>query len=245
MLADLPIPFHPVSEWVERFPWVMAGITHAGSEDDPFDLRLCGDAPPSAAGERWRALLKATGFRAVAHARQVHQATVAVHGALPEGVHVDSGPADGHATSAAGVLLAVTVADCVPIYVVDPERRVVALLHAGWRGIASGIMASGVETLARRFDTRPAHLHVHLGPAICGRCYEVSPEVFEALELPAPSLPTPVDVRAVLVSRTRALGVPKSHLTVSEKCTLCGDVGLFSHRGGSSERQAAFLGIRP
>ena len=87
-----------------------------------------------------------------------------VHGALPEGVHVDSGPADGHATSAAGVLLAVTVADCVPIYVVDPERRVVALLHAGWRVIASGIMASGVETLARRFDTRPAHLHVHPRP---------------------------------------------------------------------------------
>ncbi len=244
MLTDLPIPFRPVSRWVKRFPWVTAGITHAGSEDDPFDLRLFGDAPPPAAGERWRALLQATGFRALAHAPQVHKTTVAVHGALPEGVHVDSDPADGHATSASGVLLAVTVADCVPIYVVDPERRAVALLHAGWRGIASGIMASGVETLARRFGTHPAQLHVHLGPAICGRCYEVGPEVFEALELAAPSHPTRVDLRAVLVSRARALGVPASQLTVSEQCTLCGGTGLLSHRGGNSERQAALLGIR-
>ncbi len=244
MLTNRPVPFRPVAQWVERFPWVMAGITHAGSEDDPFDLRLFGDAPPPAAPERWWALLKATGFRALAHARQVHETTVAVHGTLPDGVHIDSGPADGHATSAADVLLAVTVADCVPVYVVDPEHRVVALLHAGWRGIASGIMASGVETLATRFDAQPARLHVHCGPAICGRCYEVGPEVFEALGLPAPSRATAADVRAVLVSRARAHGVPESHLTVSEQCTRCGDAGLFSHRRGSSGRQAALLGIR-
>ena len=244
MPADLPIPFRPVSAWVDRFPWVMAGITHAGAEDDPFDLRLLGGAPPPEAVERWWTLLKSTGFRALAHARQVHETTVAVHGTVAAGLHIDNGPADGHATSAAGVLLAVTVADCVPIYIVDPERRVVALLHAGWRGIAGGIMASGVETLARRFDARPACLHVHCGPAICGRCYEVGPEVFEALALPVPSRPTPADLRCVLVSRARALGVPESHLTVSEQCTLCGAAGLFSHRGGSSERQAALLGIR-
>ena len=244
MPTDLPIPFRPASRWVRRFPWVTAGITHAGAEDDPFDLRLFGDTPPPGAGERWQALLQATGFRALAHAPQVHKTTVAVHDALPAGVYVDSDPADGHATSASGVLLAVTVADCVPIYVVDPGRRAVALLHAGWRGIASGIVASGVETLARRFGTHPAQLHVHLGPAICGRCYEVGPEVFEALGLPAPPRPTRVDLRAVLVSRAQALGVPASQLTVSEQCTLCGGPGLFSHRGGNSERQVALLGIR-
>ena len=245
MLADTSIPFHPVSVWADRFPWVVAGITHAGSENDPFDLRLFGESPHPRADDRWRAVLEATGFGTVAHARQVHETRVAVHDALPRGVHVEGGPADGHATSTPGVLLAVTVADCVPVYLVDPERRVVALLHAGWRGTAGGIMAEGVRTLHTQFASDAAHLHAHLGPAICGACYEVGPEVCDALGLPTRSGPTPVDVRALLVSRARSLGVQESRITVSEHCTLCGTAGLFSHRGGRSERQAALLGIRP
>ena len=90
-----------------------------------------------------------------------------------------------------------------------------------------------------------AHLHAHLGPAICGACYEVGPEVCDALGLPKQSGPTPVDVRALLVSRARSLGMQECRITVSEHCTLCGTAGLFSHRGGRSERQAALLGIRP
>lgn len=245
MLPDSDIPFYAVDAWAHRFPWLMAGITHAGIEHDPFDLRLFGDPPLSGTAERWRALLSSSGFGTIAHARQVHETRVALHDVLPRGVHVESGPADGHATSTPGTLLAVTVADCVPVYLVDPERRAVALLHAGWRGVAGGIMAKGVQALHTRFASRPAHLHVHLGPAICGTCYEVGPEVHEALGLPTPSGPMPVDVRATLVSRARALGVRERHITVSEHCTLCGMAGLFSHRGGRSERQAALLGIRP
>lgn len=245
MLADPPIPFYPVGAWADRFPWVVAGITYPGSENDPFDLRIFGESPSALAEDRWRALLEATGFGTVAHARQVHETRVAVYDALPRGVHVESGPADGHATSMPGVLLAVTVADCVPVYLVDPERRVVALLHAGWRGIAGGIMAKGVRTLHTRFASHAAHLYLHLGPAICGTCYEVGPEVRNALGLPTPSGPTPVDLRAVLVFQARALGIQESNITVSEHCTLCGTGGWFSHRGGRSERQAALLGIRP
>ena len=245
MPTELGVPFRPVGDWADRFPWLMAGITYAGSENDPFDLRLFGDAPPPGAVDRWRDLLEASGFSVIAHARQVHEARVAVHDSLPRGVHIEEGAADGHATATAGVLLAVTVADCVPVYLVDPDRRVVALLHAGWRGIAAGILAGGVETLHGRFASDPACLHAHLGPAICGSCYEVGPEVFDALGLPLPSGPTPVDVRSVLASRSSELGIPESHVTVSEHCTLCGSGDLFSHRGGRSERQAALLGIRP
>ena len=245
MFADSPIPFHPIDDWAGRFPWLMAGVTHPGSESEPFDLRLFGDGPSPRAAERWRAILKATGFRAVAHARQVHEAEVAVHDSLPRGVHIGEGPVDGHVTSTAGVLLAVTVADCVPVYVVDPERRVVALLHAGWRGCAAGILAEGIDTLRGRFGSDPGGLRVHLGPAICGSCYEVGPEVFDALGLPVPPGPSPVDVRSVLAVQARDSGIREDHVSVSEHCTLCGTPALFSHRGGRSERQAALLGIRP
>ena len=245
MLTDASVPSRPVSRWTERFPWITAGMTHRGTGESPFDLRLFGDTVPPAAGRRWEALLTATGFPVAAHARQVHGTRIALHTALREGLQSGGEPADGHATSASGVLLGVTVADCVPVYLVDPERRAVALLHAGWRGAAAGIMGAGVGTLARRFGTRPADLQLHLGPAICGGCYEVGPEVFRALGLPAPPGPEPVDVRGVLTGQARALGVPRGRISVSGVCTLCGDGGYFSHRRGDGERQAAFLGIRP
>ena len=244
MHADFDVPFHPVGEWLDRFPWLLAGITHGGPADEPFDLRLFGDTRPAAADGRWRAVLEITGFGAIAHAEQVHETRVAVHDNLPRGVHLEGRPADGHATSTAGVLLAVTVADCVPVYLVDPKRRIVALLHAGWRGIAAGILQHGLETL-RTLGSEAVHLVVYLGPAICGDCYEVGPEVFDALGLRAPSRPTPVDVRAVLVSQALGLGIREGDIAVSEQCTLCGTAGLFSHRGGRSERQAALLGVRP
>lgn len=245
MLTDAPVPYRPVSRWTDRFPWITAGVTHRGTGNGSFDLRLFGDPVPPAAGSRWRALLAATGFPGAVHARQVHGTRIAVHAALHEGLHAGTGPADGHATSAGGVLLGVTVADCVPVYLVDPEHRAVALLHAGWKGTAAGIVEAGVRTLATRYGTRPADLHLHLGPAICGECYEVGPEVFGALGLPEPPGPEPVDLRAVLTVQASELGVPGGRISVSGACTLCGDGSYFSHRRGDSERQVAFLGIRP
>lgn len=239
----------------------MAGITHAGSGPEPFDLRLFGEPASPGAATRWKDLLRASGFETVVHARQVHGTTILVHDRIAGGVQegrrdgahgVDGeavgdteGGADGHATAEAGVLLAVTVADCVPVYLVDPDERAVALLHAGWRGTASGILGRGISLLAERWGTAPARLVVHLGPAICGACYEVGPEVFAGLGLDVPRHPAPVDLRDVLARQARASGVPAEGIGVSDLCTLCGDQNLFSHRGGRSERQVAVLGIRP
>lgn len=247
-LEESGVPFRAVDEWTDRFPWLFAGITHSGSPDEPFDLRRFGDAPPNRAVKRWRDLLSLSGFESVIYARQIHGTAVLVHDAAnaPDaGVCEADGPADGHATSVAGLLVAITVADCVPVYVVDAEKRAVALLHAGWRGTAAGILATGLSVLNERWQSEPEHLWVHLGPAICGACYEVGPEVFEALGQPAPPGPTPVDVRGVLVSQAQAAGVGADRISVSNDCTLCGGSGFFSHRGGRPERQAAVLGVRP
>lgn len=85
---------------------------------------------------------------------------------------------------------------------------------------------------------------MHLGPAICGSCYEVGPEVFGALGLPTPDGPTPLDLRAALAERAAAEGVPSTSITVSGHCTRCTDSGLFSHRGGDAGRQVGYLGLR-
>ncbi len=234
---------HP--EWTRRFPWLVQGTTGRGDPRAPFDLGLFSDASsPAAVTGSWEALRSATGFRRVVHARQVHGPAVRFHRAGPPGLHL-ADPCDGHATAAPGVLLTVTVADCVPVFLVDPEHRAIALLHAGWRGAAAGVLERGIETLAERATSCASELWVHLGPAICGTCYEVGPEVFEALGLDVPAEPAPVDLRGALAGRAVALGVPAGNVSVSGLCTRCSGGSLFSHRGGDRARQAAYVGIAP
>lgn len=240
----VPLWEHP--EWAERFPWLVQGTTGRGSEAEPFDLGLAGVQPVGEALDRWRLLREATGMDLVAHARQVHGADLWIHreeGA--PGILVMDG-FDGHVTDRRGLLLTVGVADCVPVFVVDPVAPVVALLHSGWRGTAAGIVERGVHRVVESWQSTPERLHVHCGPAICGQCYEVGPEVHEAVNpgRAAPSGPSNIDLRASIAERVWAMGVPPEQVTVSSQCTLCGDPDFFSHRGGSKARQMGVLGIR-
>ena len=231
---------HP--EWSLRFPWLAQGTTGRGHFS--ADFALFREDGPTVPPSRWVKLAVRLGLSSVVHAKQVHEAHILSHGRVEGGLSV--GPdADGHATATPGVLMAVTVADCVPVFLVDPERRVVCVLHAGWRGCAAGILERGVERLTQEFGCIPSALVVHFGPAICGGCYEVGPEVHMALGLPDPGEATPVDLRGVLASRALALGVEEDGITSSAFCTRCGDSPFFSHRGGDSERQIGFLGLQP
>ena len=238
--GDVPFWQHP--EWRDRFPWLVQGITGAG-ETEPFDLGLFGESRTRGVMERWRALARATGMDRMVHGYQVHGGVVRLHADVSPGLSV-SPDTDGHVTRSVGVLLTVSIADCVPISLVDPERRAVALLHGGWRGIAAGILESGVAMLVDRLGSRAADLHAHFGPAICGACYEVGPEVPLGLGLPDPGRNQPVDLRAHLVERARRAGVKDDRITVSTHCTKCGGSPFFSHRGGRVERQVAVLGIK-
>ncbi|MGW8266860.1 MAG: laccase domain-containing protein, partial [Longimicrobiales bacterium] len=155
-------------------------------------------------------LAQGLGFTGVRHTRQVHGKAIHSHGEPGFGLSVGA-DGDGHITSAPGTLLAVTVADCVPVFLVDPDRRTVALLHAGWRGTAAGILEEGISLLLRHSRGNEGDILMHLGPAICGTCYEVGGEVHAALGLPPPEKPSPVDLRGVLTERAIGLGLLESH----------------------------------
>lgn len=240
----VPSLVHP--EWAAELPWVVQGTTTRGTAPVPFDLGLFSDGSPAdAVRASWDRLIDATGMRAAVHARQVHGAEVRRHELRDEqrttGLRL-APECDGHVTSEPGVLLAVSAADCVPIFVADPATRTVAALHAGWRGVAAGVLERGLAAFAASGSR--TELRVHLGPAICGSCYEVGPEVFEAVGLAAPERPAPIDLRGVLARRAIEHGVAHQHVTISEHCTLCTASGLFSHRGGDRGRQVGYLGIR-
>ncbi|HEX6307928.1 MAG TPA: polyphenol oxidase family protein [Longimicrobiales bacterium] len=222
--------------WAMDLPWVAQGITGRDG-----DMSLFGGTPAGQVVPRWQRLRDSFLCPSIVHSRQVHGATVLLHEAAPAGLLV-APDADGHATRAAGVLLAVSVADCVPIFIAAPTARAVALLHGGWRGVAAGILERGIAVLRDALDADPADLRVHLGPAICGECYEVGAEVPRGLGLPDTA--RHVDLRAHIAHRTVATGVDPARVTVSEFCTRHGDSPFYSHRGGCAERQIAVLAVR-
>lgn len=89
----------------------------------------------------------------------------------------DAVKGDALATQTPGLLLGIQTADCIPILLVDPRRRVVAAIHAGWRGTLGRIAAKTVGRMVMEFGTRPENLLAALGPGIGRCCYEVGPEV--------------------------------------------------------------------
>jgi purine-nucleoside/S-methyl-5'-thioadenosine phosphorylase / adenosine deaminase len=228
--------------WSTRFPWLAQATTHRGVDD--FDLRFFGGSDRVGAERRMAELSQGMGFARQVLSHQVHGAEVLCHTDCAPGLLI-AADADGHLTRSPGLLLAVTVADCVPVFLVAPELRAIALLHAGWRSAAAGIMEKGLLRLGSEYGVDPHDVVVHFGPSICGSCYEVGPEVFRSLKEPEPTGPSPIDLRAVLARRAVDLGVGQDHISISAHCTRCGAAPFYSHRGGDTGRQLALLGVRP
>lgn len=245
-VRGIPLWVHP--EWAEQFPWLVQGTTGkgTGTVEEAVDFGLFGEVPVGRALARWRDLREGLGMASTAHARQVHGSEIhAWTNAVPSGfLLVDS--IDGHCTSLPGLLLTVSLADCVPVFLVAEGSREIALVHAGWRGTARGVLEAAIEAMIRRSGRSASSLWVHCGPAICGECYEVGPEVHAAIlpDRPLPERPTPIDVRQALVRRATSLGVLEERTTISAHCTLCGPSPFFSHRAGESGRQLGILGRR-
>jgi YfiH family protein len=87
---------------------------------------------------------------------------------------------DASVTNRAGLLLGVRTADCAPVLVVDPKKRVVAAIHAGWRGTLQRIVVKTIGQMQMEFGSRPRDMLAAIGPTIGGCCYEVGTEVASA-----------------------------------------------------------------
>ncbi|HKW41398.1 MAG TPA: polyphenol oxidase family protein [Gemmatimonadales bacterium] len=239
-IDDAAVPRMELREWADRYG-VVAGITTRGHG---FSLGLWSDEHVGQVMSRWRAVAAAvrTRFPGVVLGHQVHGTTVQWHAAVAAGWLILDG-VDGHATGAPGLLLTVTVADCIPVYLVVPPKQVVALLHAGWRGTVGRVLERGVERLKRQAFVRAADIVMHCGVGICGACYEVGSEVMTQFTgRPEPG-PGRLDLRAVLARQGQALGI--GEITVSPWCSAHDRAQFFSHRasGGRDGRMIAYAGL--
>ncbi|MBM4193914.1 MAG: polyphenol oxidase family protein [Gemmatimonadetes bacterium] len=236
MVPQAPVPGELVREFED------IGVTAFTTTRAGGDFNLADPGTAGANTRRWLGIH--AGLESYAPglvcARQVHGAAIAEHRAEWSGWLRIEG-VDGHLVTAPRGAAAVTIADCVPVFLAKPDGMV-AIVHAGWRGTAAQLVPAMIERMAQY--GAPAHeIHVHLGPAICGRCYEVGPDVYRQLTGYDTVRNRHVDLRALLAEQAKESGV--LHVSASAFCTKCDNDRFFSHRAGDAERQIAVIAATP
>ena len=164
---------------------------------------------------------------------------------------------DGLVTNVPGIVLVTQYADCVPLLFIDPEKRVIAASHAGWRGTVGKIGALTVQKMQNEFGCDPKNILVGIAPSIRRCCFEVDRPVFEEF-----AAIDGIDINEICefrengkynidLQKTNELiligaGVPKENITVSDLCTKCHCDMFHSHRatGGKRGNNAALIALK-
>jgi len=165
--------------------------------------------------------------------------------------------ADGMMTQVHGMVLGILTADCIPVLVADPQRRVVAAFHAGWRGTVTRVVELGIEKMRREFGSNPNHLVAAIGPGIRSCCYVVGEEVIGRFGSEFGYADALVSTKVnglgfyldlVQANRRQLLdaGVQPESIDLIGDCTSCRADIFFSHRqsGGRAGRMMAAIGIQ-
>lgn len=216
-----------------------------------------GDAPEHVAKNR-ELIARAIGVceEDFTYTHQTHTTNVAVVEASDKGKHFAQ--TDGMITDVPGICLVTFYADCVPLYFVDPVKRVIGLSHSGWRGTVGKMGKVTVEKMAEVYGAKPENILAAVGPSICQDCYEVSedvicqfravfseelfPVLFYRKENGKYQLNLWEANRQVLLEA----GVKEEHMAVTNLCTHCNPEILFSHRVSGNRRGnlSAFLALK-
>lgn len=162
---------------------------------------------------------------------------------------------DGLVTNDPEIVLCAFFADCVPLFFVDPIKRVIGLSHSGWKGTVQKIGMETVRTMQREFGCDPSDIEAAIGPSICGDCYEVSEDVAEQFREAFADTKTILkekgggkylldlwEANRIIMTEAGILG---EHISVTDLCTCCNPEFLFSHRASHGNRGnlGAFLAL--
>jgi hypothetical protein len=156
---------------------------------------------------------------------------------------------DALVTDVPGLPLMITTADCIPVLLYDPVRRVVGACHAGWRGTALGIAARTVEQMVRTYGCHAADLRCAIGPGISQCCFETHADVPEAMQKALGDGCAPyihrnaedrfhVDLKGINRLWLERSGVLPEQIAVSDACTACDETTFYSHRRTGQPRGA-------
>jgi YfiH family protein len=211
---------------------------------DELNLARSGGDDPASVAENWRRVLArfAAGASALAEMDQVHGAVVRTVDVAPSEV----AECDGLVTAQRGVVLAVRVADCVPVLLADAATSVVGAAHAGRLGLVEGVVPA---TVARMRELGAQEIEAWIGPHVCEGCYEVPPAMREAVAETVPqswattTWGTPsIDLGAGVAAQLADAGVPVNDVA---RCTR-ESPDLYSYRrdGDRTGRLAGLVVLR-
>jgi len=195
---------------------------------------------------------------AIARTRQGHTDTIlVVEQAFGPEYAVSEQPVDALITNVPGVCLTGFYADCQLVMLYDHRRKVAAIAHSGWRGLASEIVRKTIEAMGREFGCRPADMTAAVGPSICRRCFETDSDVPEILTEVYGELITEyiykegakwhVDLKNITYSSLIRYGVSPLNIDISNQCTCCStEKHFWSHRRQGENRgvHAGMIRIR-
>lgn len=212
-------------------------------EDSPDNIR-----------ENHARVFQAIGCAAHQHAwvHQVHAADSVVVDMINAGEHPN---ADALISQTPDIVLSIRVADCVPILLAGQDGRVVAAIHAGWRGVVQDIVPKTIEKLSRQFNAPESDLTVAVGPCIGSEHFEVGEEVadaFRCIQLHDAVFDRPggkphIDLARAVVMQLTASGIRQNQIDHADLCTFSNKEDFFSHRRdcGVTGRMAAIIAVRP
>ena len=225
-----------------------------GMSREPYrSLNTCfsvGDEPGRVRGNR-KLVRKSMGADELVFCRQVHGTVVQIVPVSPDyrdKVGGETPPVgDAMVTNSAGKFLAIQVADCQPVLVYDPVRKVVANIHSGWRGSICNIIGMTIQVLADTFGSSERDLLAAIGPSLGPCCAEF---VNYRREIPRPyweykSTNNHFDFWALSRDQLLEAGLVRDHIFSSELCTRCRTDLFYSYRGeGNTGRFAAVIGLK-
>ena len=229
---------------------VCCGISTRNGGVSPGSLGMnlsfnVGDDEENVRENRWR-MFTSLGIPItdVAFTQQVHSSTV---------IRVDSPgtypSCDALITNKRGLYCAVSVADCVPVFLLDILNSAVASLHSGWRGSESNIAEKSAIEMMQTFGSDPSSILAYLGPSAGVCCYEVGSDVAERFEnrfIRSDNSKLFLDLRMAIASQLLRCGILGENIETSLYCTIC-DSNLHSYRRDreKSGRMLGVIGIRP
>ena len=143
--------------------------------------------------------------------------------------------ADGVCTDQAGLTLSIRFADCQSAVILAPTHGVIALVHAGWKGVRSRMMSSAYSLLQEEWGITPQQTWLGLGPSLCTTCADFTDPAREVPELSSFIHSNCIDLRAALDAELDDIGVPQDQRQRMPDCTRCYPEKYFTYRGANRE----------
>ena len=147
-------------------------------------------------------------------------------------------------------LVAITTADCIPVFLYDPVNTKIGIVHSGRMGLKKQITIKSIQKMSLELNISLTDLQIQIGPHICHMCYEVGSDILKEFDISCPTEKGYRPMENILINDLLALGITRDNIRASDYCTHCskdneGEKKFYSYRNnGETERILSFIGIK-